>query len=191
MKNGISVLRDRLQAALNNKEDLLNGSAKGRSARLFYLTFAATGSLAAAARAAGISTAEARRLRDQPVPEGLDGHPRPRREEPNPLDKAVAALEEEAVRRALFGVTEPVFHQGRECGAKAKHSDALLIFLLKALRPERYGPASRRAEGEEEDGAAGAMGAAECVPPLCVDFGADFGSDSGSGFGGDGARAEE
>lgn len=55
------------------------------------------------------------------------------------LDRAVAALESEAVRRALSGVAVPVFHQGRECGSTVKHSDQLLMFLLKALRPERYG----------------------------------------------------
>ena len=55
------------------------------------------------------------------------------------LDDAVAALETEAVRRALSGVRVPVFHQGRECGDTVKHSDQLLMFLLKTLRPERYG----------------------------------------------------
>jgi len=54
------------------------------------------------------------------------------------LERAVAALESEAVRRALSGVPVPVFHQGRECGSTVKHSDQLLMFLLKALKPERY-----------------------------------------------------
>jgi hypothetical protein len=52
---------------------------------------------------------------------------------------AVAALESEAVRRALSGVAVPVFHQGHECGSTIKHSDQLLMFLLKTLRPDRYG----------------------------------------------------
>ena len=43
------------------------------------------------------------------------------------------------MRRALSGVAIPVFHQGRECGNTVKHSDQLLMFLLKTLRPERYG----------------------------------------------------
>lgn len=143
-------------------------TATRRAARLFHLTLAATGSLAAAARAAGVSPAEGRRLRDQPPPEGLE-LPGRQDDQSRSLDRAVAALEEEAVRRALFGVSEPVFHQGRECGAKARHSDALLIFLLKTLRPERYGPASRRppeGDGEED------CGPAEGAPPLCVDFAA-------------------
>ena len=55
------------------------------------------------------------------------------------LDRAADSLESEAVRRALSGVAIPVFHQGRECGSTVKHSDQLLMFLLKTLRPERYG----------------------------------------------------
>jgi hypothetical protein len=47
-------------------------------------------------------------------------------------------LEEEARRRALEGVDEPVFYQGEECGVIRKYSDTLLIFLLKGRRPDRY-----------------------------------------------------
>lgn len=54
------------------------------------------------------------------------------------LERAVAVLESEAVRRALSGVSVPVFHQGRECGSTIKHSDQLLMFLLKTLKPGRY-----------------------------------------------------
>lgn len=159
----------------------MSNTTTKRAARLFHLTLAATGSLAAAARAAEISLAEARRLRAQPAPEGLAAAPCAAREvearqaqedrRARQLDEAVAALEEEAVRRALFGVAEPVFHQGRECGSKAKHSDALLIFLLKTLRPERYGPATRRAEEGGDEGAGESEGPG--VLPLCVDFGGE------------------
>lgn len=47
-------------------------------------------------------------------------------------------LEEEARRRALEGVDEPVFYQGEACGMVRKYSDTLLIFLLKGRRPEKY-----------------------------------------------------
>lgn len=155
----------------------MSSTTTGRTARLFHQTLAATGCLAAAARAADISPAEARRLRAEPPPEGLELPARrggQAEAESGRLDQAVAALEEEAVRRALFGVSEPVFHQGRECGTKAKHSDALLIFLLKTLRPERYGPATRRAEEGDEGGDEGAgQGEGPGVPPLCVDFGGE------------------
>jgi len=65
------------------------------------------------------------------------------------LDDAIAALETEAVRRALSGVNVPVFHQGRECGSTVKHSDQLLMFLLKTLCPERYGAAKEPAQPQE------------------------------------------
>lgn len=107
-----------------------------RKKRLFWETFTATGSLAASARAAGATLAEARRLKRDaaPPPAGVGDPP----EDAAALESAIAALESEAVRRALEGVEIPVFHQGRECGSTVKHSDTLLMFLLKTLRPERY-----------------------------------------------------
>lgn len=54
------------------------------------------------------------------------------------LDRAVGVLEDEAVRRAMVGVDKPVFHQGKRCGVIREYSDTLLIFLLKAQKPEKY-----------------------------------------------------
>ena len=48
------------------------------------------------------------------------------------------ALEDEATRRATVGVEEPIFHQGVVVGHVRRHSDALLMFLLKARDPERF-----------------------------------------------------
>jgi hypothetical protein len=42
----------------------------------------------------------------------------------------------EGRRRAYEGVDEPVFHQGRVVGHKKRFSDQLLMFLVKANRPE-------------------------------------------------------
>jgi len=56
----------------------------------------------------------------------------------NGLQAVIRALEAEAVRRAVSGVSAPVFYQGRECGSTVKHSDQLLMFLLKSLNPGRY-----------------------------------------------------
>jgi hypothetical protein len=47
-------------------------------------------------------------------------------------------LEEEAFRRAVKGVQEPVYHLGNVTGTVRKYSDTLLIFLLKASDPGRY-----------------------------------------------------
>lgn len=48
------------------------------------------------------------------------------------------ALEDEAVRRATQGVEEEVFYGGKPVGTQRKYSDALLQFLLKARRPEKF-----------------------------------------------------
>lgn len=48
------------------------------------------------------------------------------------------ALEDEAVRRAHEGVDEPVFFKGEKCGTIRRYSDTLLIFMLKARRPDKF-----------------------------------------------------
>jgi hypothetical protein len=53
-------------------------------------------------------------------------------------DALVETLEAEAVRRARDGWVEPVFHQGAQVGSVRKYSDTLIIFLLKANRPDKY-----------------------------------------------------
>ena len=45
-------------------------------------------------------------------------------------------LVEEAQRRARDGFEEPVFFQGKQVGVIRKWSDNLLMFLIKARRPE-------------------------------------------------------
>jgi len=53
------------------------------------------------------------------------------------IEEAIDAIEMEARRRAM-GYDEPVFYKGVECGKIRRYSDALLMFLLKAYRPEKY-----------------------------------------------------
>ncbi len=50
----------------------------------------------------------------------------------------VEALEDEARRRGMLGVEEPVFHNGERVDVIRKYSDTLLIFLLKGAKPEKY-----------------------------------------------------
>ncbi len=47
-------------------------------------------------------------------------------------------LEDEAKRRAHEGVLEPVYYQGQEVGQVRKYSDTLLMFMLKARRPDKF-----------------------------------------------------
>ncbi len=49
------------------------------------------------------------------------------------------SLEAEARRRAVEGWQEPIFYQGQLVGHRPRHSDVLLIFLLKGAMPEKYG----------------------------------------------------
>ena len=54
------------------------------------------------------------------------------------VETAVELLEVEADRRAVEGTLKPVFHRGEVCGHIRVFSDNLLMFRLKALRPQKY-----------------------------------------------------
>lgn len=58
-------------------------------------------------------------------------------------------LEPEALRRAVEGVNEPVFHAGAKIATVKKYSDTLLIFLLKGGLKEKY---AERTEHTGKDG---------------------------------------
>jgi len=47
-------------------------------------------------------------------------------------------LEYEADRRAMTGVEKPLLYKGAIVAHVQEYSDALLMFRLKALRPEKY-----------------------------------------------------
>jgi hypothetical protein len=47
-------------------------------------------------------------------------------------------LEQEADRRAVEGTLKPVYYLGEKCGEIRQYSDTLLIFRLKALKPDVY-----------------------------------------------------
>lgn len=48
-------------------------------------------------------------------------------------------LEDEAVRRGVHGWNEPVFYKGKQSGSVKKYSDVLLVELLRARRPYKFG----------------------------------------------------
>ena len=52
-------------------------------------------------------------------------------------------MEAEARRRAVEGTLRPVFQGGKTVGKIREYSDTLLIFLLKAHKPEKYRDNSR------------------------------------------------
>jgi hypothetical protein len=51
---------------------------------------------------------------------------------------AVEGIDHEARQRAVEGTLEPVYYGGRPVDAVRRYSDLLLIFLLKATKPEKY-----------------------------------------------------
>ncbi len=64
-------------------------------------------------------------------------------------EQGTDAMEDEAKRRAVDGVDEPVYYQGKEVGKIRRYSDTLLMFLLKGRRPEKF--KDRVANGGDAD----------------------------------------
>jgi hypothetical protein len=54
------------------------------------------------------------------------------------IEAGTDVLEEEAKRRALFGVEKPVFQKGELVGHVQEYSDTLMIFLLKGRNPNKF-----------------------------------------------------
>lgn len=51
---------------------------------------------------------------------------------------ALGVLEDEALRRAVYGTQKPVYQGGKLAGYTTEYSDTLLIVLLKARAPFKY-----------------------------------------------------
>lgn len=94
--------------------------------------FRETGNATLAAQAAGVARETAYLFRaDNP------NHPFVAEWE-RAAEEAIDRLEAEALRRGKEGVGEPVYYKGEVVGEIKRYSDTLLIFLLKALRPDKY-----------------------------------------------------
>ncbi len=101
-----------------------------RDKRRFLGLFADLGRIDAAAQAAGIH-------RDTHYA-WLKSDPWYAAEFEKAKEKSYDRLEDEALRRAVEGTDEPVYHGGKRVGFVRKYSDVLLIFLLKGRRPEVF-----------------------------------------------------
>ena len=56
----------------------------------------------------------------------------------NAINVSLDLAEDELYRRGVKGYDKPVFYQGDQVGKVREFSDTLLIFMLKAHRPEKY-----------------------------------------------------
>lgn len=83
-----------------------------------------------AAKAVGISRMAPYRLRDR--------NPRFAKKLTEAMEAGSDVMEDEVRRRAIEGTLKPVFHQGEVVGHIREYSDTLLIFALKARRPQKY-----------------------------------------------------
>lgn len=54
------------------------------------------------------------------------------------VERGTDRLEDAARRRAIEGIKDPVFYQGKIVGARLVYSDTLLLALLNARRPEKF-----------------------------------------------------
>jgi len=99
--------------------------------RALLAAYAACGSLRAAAKASGVARSNHDRgwIHDEAYAKAFR----------EAKERASEFLEDEARRRAVEGVLEPVFYEGDVCGHKRRYSDTLLIFLLKGNNPEKFG----------------------------------------------------
>jgi hypothetical protein len=95
----------------------------------FVAAFELTGNVSAAARAAGVHRGTAYRHRQV--------EPEFRAAWDEAGEVAADALEAEVRRRGMEGWEEPVYYNGVECGRIRKYDSKLLMFLLRALRPEK------------------------------------------------------
>ena len=59
------------------------------------------------------------------------------------IEEGYDMLEEEARRRAVDGVVEPVYYKGEPVGGIRKYSDQLLVTLLKGYRPKKFNPGAK------------------------------------------------
>ena len=73
------------------------------------------------------------------------------------IDEGYDMLEEEARRRAVDGVVEPVFYRGEQVVDAAgkpsgirRYSDQLLMALLKGYRPKKFNPGAKLQIGNDD-----------------------------------------
>lgn len=100
--------------------------------RAFIAALAATGIVTQAALRIGASLEALYRLRGQPGAEGFSAA------WDMAIDRGVARLEDCALERAIQGEDRPIVRGGEVVGTWRRHDNALLMFLLRQRRPQRW-----------------------------------------------------
>ncbi|MEP4379769.1 MAG: hypothetical protein ABJ215_01210 [Alphaproteobacteria bacterium] len=120
-----------------------HGSVRVNKAKreLFLEVLAETASVTAASQATCVYRAKWYRIRraDPAFAKAWD----------EALEIGIDAAEDEAIRRAVAGHEEPIYFRGEKIGAVTKYSDRMLMQLLQARRPSRYGGQAARAEADD------------------------------------------
>ena len=113
-----------------------------QSKTLFLKTLAESGSVTASAKESGISRSTAYKWRsaDEIFAAAWD----------EALAEATDSLAYEARRRALEGIEEVRYFKGEPIGTIRRYSDQLLMFLLRAYRPDVYRQATTKDTNDAE-----------------------------------------
>lgn len=106
--------------------------------REFIAVLAATGIVTQAARRIGASLEALYRLRNQPGAEGFAAAWEAA------IDRGMARLEDCALERAIMGEERPILRGGEVIGTWRRYNSALLMFLLRQRRSQRYPAAGDR-----------------------------------------------
>lgn len=124
------------------KRRFQTNETKSQKQRRFLVAFAQTGNVTFSAKEAGIdrTTHYSRWMKE----------PRYATRFNDAKEQAADVLEGEALRRAVQGIEEPVFYRGERIDTIKRYSDILLIFLLKAVRPEKF--RDRYDQGKAQEG---------------------------------------
>ena len=76
------------------------------------------------------------------------------------LDEGTDRLEDEALRRGMRGVRQPVYQGGKRVGYIMRYSDRLLLALLRARRPRKFREHQSRHDNDDFSGLAARLEAA-------------------------------
>jgi hypothetical protein len=120
------------------------GKAASRSRRKVFLALLELGvSVNGAARAAGLDRTAVYKFRkcNAAFAAAWDAA----------IESGNATIEDEILRRGVFGFPRPVFHAGKQVGTITQYSDKMLALLARMRRPEKFRPLSPARERDPED----------------------------------------